>query len=113
MKFDLGRLAVLGIISAREKAAVDRELAYLDMDLAAEKEVRSKLVAEQRRVSSDRAGEKRSVDQLKARQREIIERIEDHEENLEVLRERATAAHRLRKNCEAWAAINLQNGAAE
>lgn len=111
MEIDLSRLVVLGTISAREKAAVDRARGALDMELSAAKEVRRKLAAEQRR-DTERASGRRHIEELRAKEDEINQRIEDHHASIEVLQERATAAHRLRKACEAWVAENGQNGGA-
>ncbi|CAH0154684.1 hypothetical protein SRABI05_00634 [Agrobacterium fabrum] len=112
MKIDLSRLAVLRTISAREKAAVDMARGALDMELSASKEVRRKIAAEQRR-DGDRASTRRHIDDLRAKEDEINQRVEDHHASIEVLQERATAAHRLRKACEAWVAENEQNGGAQ
>ena len=53
---------------------------------------------------------RRRIEQLRAKQTEIDQRIEEQEATIELLQERATAAHRLRKTCEAWAAQHVQNG---
>jgi hypothetical protein len=115
MTIDLSRLTVLGTISARENAALEKARATLDVELSTSKEVRRQLLAEQRRDGSagERGSIRRRIDQLRAKQGEIDQRIEDQEASIELLQERATAAHRLRKTCEAWAAQHVQSGGAQ
>jgi len=115
MTIDLSRLTVLGTISARENAALEQARAALDAELTASKEVRRQLLAEQRRdgLASERGRLRRRIEQLRAKQTEIDQRIEEQEASIELLQERATAAHRLRKTCEAWAAQHVQNGGAQ
>lgn len=107
MKFDLSRLTVLGTISAREKAAAAELQEALSSELSAAKEIRRKIVAEQRR-ESDRTTNHGHIEDLRTKESEINQRVEDHEASLEVLNERANAAYRLRKSCEAWVARNVQ-----
>ncbi|MEJ1173181.1 hypothetical protein WA845_02950 [Agrobacterium sp. CMT1] len=108
MTIDPNRLTVLRTACAREDAALEHARAALHADMDVANEFRRQILAEQRRVKPDRTDARGLIEELQEKQAELNKRIEDKEGEIEILQERAHAAKKLRKTCEAYAAAHAQ-----
>lgn len=112
MRIDVNRLAVLERISAREAAAVERVRVAMDADISAATALRRKFAAQQRRNGfvGGLTADDQDAGEYRKQAAEINRRIVDNEAAIEELQERAVAAKRLRRSCQAWAAQNAELG---